>query len=212
MKPTRRGFLQSTLSTPLAASLSGLVHLETYGAPWAVQDSGQELFPQPQFVRYDADCFTLNDRDTFIYSAAFHYPRCPRALWRDRLFKLKRAGFNTIETYIFWNYHEPEEGKANLTEFEEFAKLVHEMGFWMIGRPGPYVCAEWERGGFPQWVVVKRFPLRSNHPESIQTSQHWYTLVLPVIARHQITGDGPSIMMQVENEYDYWKLPDADKR
>jgi Glycosyl hydrolases family 35/Beta-galactosidase, domain 2/Beta-galactosidase jelly roll domain len=212
MKPTRRRFLESTVSTPLAASLGGLFHLKMSAAPLAVQDSSQEVFPQPQFVRYDADCFVLNDRDTFIYSTAFHYPRCPRALWHDRLFKLKRAGFNTIETYVFWNYHEPEEGKGNLAEFEDFVKLVHEMGFWMIARPGPYICAEWERGGFPEWVVAKRFPLRSNNHESIQTSQHWYNLVLPVIARHQITASGPIIMMQVENEYDYWRLADADKR
>jgi hypothetical protein len=212
MKPTRRRFLQSTLSAPLAGALTGLARLEILAPPSGGQDSGQELFPQPHFVRYDADCFTLNDRDTFIYSAAFHYPRCPRALWRDRLFKLKRAGFNTIETYVFWNYHEPEEGKANLGEFEAFVKLAEEMGFWMIARPGPYVCAEWERGGFPQWVVAQRFPLRSSHPKSIATSQHWYNLVLPIIARQQITAGGPIIMMQVENEYDYWSMPDSDKR
>jgi len=213
MRPSRRRFLQSTFSAPLAASLGGLAHFEIFAPPSVPQGSGQELFPQPQFVRYDADCFTLNDRDTFIYSAAFHYPRCPRALWRDRLFKLKWAGFNTIEAYVFWNYHEPEEGKANLSEFEDFVKLVHEMGFWMIARPGPYICAEWERGGFPEWVVAKQFPLRSNNPESLQTSQHWYNLVLPVIARHQITVSGPIIMMQVENEYDYSpRMPDADKR
>ena len=213
MKRSRRRFLQSTLSAPLAGTLAGLARLEIFARTSAGQDSGQELFPQPHFVRYDADCFTLNDRDTFIYSAAFHYPRCPRALWRDRLVKLKRAGFNTIETYVFWNYHEPQEGKANLSEFEEFVKLVHEMGLWLIARPGPYVCAEWERGGFPQWVVTKRFPLRSNDPKSIETSQHWYNLVLPIIARQQITASGPIIMIQVENEYDYSPhMPDADKR
>ena len=213
MKRSRRLFLQSTLSAPLAGTLTGLAHFEILVPPSAGQEPGQDLFPQPHFVRYDADCFTLNDRDTLITSAAFHYPRCPRALWRDRLFKLRRAGFNTIETYVFWNYHEPEEGKANLSAFEEFVKLVRDMGFWMIARPGPYVCAEWERGGFPQWVVAKRFPLRSNHPTSIETSQHWYNLVLPIIARQQITAGGPIIMMQVENEYDYWPhMADANKR
>ena len=70
-------------------------------------------------------------------SGAFHYPRCPKALWRDRLQKFKLAGFNTIETYVFWNYHEPQEGKVDLAEFEDFVKLVHEMGFMMIVRPGP---------------------------------------------------------------------------
>ena len=157
--------------------------------------------------------FTINNKDTIIFSGAFHYPRCPQALWRDRLAKLKAAGFNTVETYVFWNYHEPEKGKGNLTAFEEFVKLAGEMGFWMIARPGPYVCAEWERGGFPDWVATMRFPLRSNHAESIKTSQHWYSQVLPVIQRHQITVGGPIIMVQVENEYDFSPpMPDGDKR
>ncbi|PYV06882.1 MAG: hypothetical protein DMG26_02050 [Acidobacteria bacterium] len=131
---------------------------------------------------------------------------------RDRLEKFKRAGFNTIETYIFWNYHEPREGQADLSEFEDFVKLVKEMGFWMIARPGPYVCAEWDAGGFPHWVVAKRSPLRSSHPQSIETSQHWFNQALPVIQRSQATTGGPIIMVQIENEYDYCKLPDPEKK
>jgi hypothetical protein len=173
---------------------------------------GQDLFENPHMIRYDAQCFTLEGRDSFIFSAAFHYPRCPKALWRDRLLKLQRAGFNTIETYVFWNYHEREEGHADLSEFEEFVELVKQMGFRMIARPGPYICAEWERGGIPHWVAAKRFPLRSSHPESIRTSRHWFSQVLPIIQRNQITTGGPIILVQVENEYDYWQLPDADKR
>ena len=163
-------------------------------------------------IRYDANCFTLNGRDTFVFSGSLHYPRCPRALWRDRLEKFRRAGLNTVETYVFWNYHEPAEGHADLSEFEDFVKLVHDMGFWMIARPGPYVCAEWDAGGFPHWVIAKRFPLRSNHPESLKTSEHWYKEVLPVIQRHQVSSGGPIILMQLENEYDYCHLGDAEKR
>lgn len=170
------------------------------------------MFPDPHVIRYDSHCFTIHDRDTFIFSAAMHYPRCPRELWRDRLTKLRSAGFNTIESYVFWNYHEREEGRCDLREFEDFIELVHELGFWMIVRPGPYVCAEWDAGGFPHWVVAKRFPLRSNHPESIRASQHWFDQVLPVIERHQITRGGPVILMQLENEYDYWDLEDSAKR
>jgi hypothetical protein len=210
MKSSRRRFLQTTLSGPLAASLGGS-GLRTFGALQVVPGQGQ--FENPHIIRYDSSCFTINGRDTCIRSAAFHYPRCPKALWRDRLVKFQQAGFNTLETYVFWNYHEPEEGKANLVDFEDFIKLIQEMGFWMIVRPGPYVCAEWERGGFPSWVAAKRFPLRSNHPESLATSQHWFNLVLPIIQRHQITVGGPVIMVQVENEYDYSPpMRDADKR
>ncbi|MFB3921079.1 MAG: beta-galactosidase [Terriglobia bacterium] len=206
MKSTRRCFLKSTLGAPLVGAL---------GIPGArilrALPQAQE-FENPRFIRYDASCFTINDRDTFIFSAAFHYPRCPKQLWRDRLEKLKRAGFNTIETYVFWNYHEREEGKCDLGDFEEFIKLVGEMGFLMIARPGPYISAEWHRGGIPDWVAAKRFPLRSNHPENLKWSQHWYGQVMPVIARHQISMGGPIFMVQIENEYDFWPLPDSDKR
>jgi len=210
MNPSRRRFLRTALGAPLAATLGGPGTV-TLGALFA--SGGQMEFENPQIIKYDSSCFTINGVDTFIHSAAFHYPRCPKALWRDRLMKLKQAGFNTIETYVFWNYHEPEEGKANLNDFGEFVRLVHEIGFFMIARPGPYVCAEWERGGFPSWVAAKRFPLRTNHPESIKTSQHWFDQVLPVIQRHQITVGGPIIMVQVENEYDFSPpMPDANKK
>jgi hypothetical protein len=210
MKSSRRRFLKSTLAGPLAAALTR-PGIELLALPPA--DPAQEQFENPHIIRYDSSCFTINGRDTFIYSAAFHYSRCPKALWRDRLVKFKQAGFNAIETYVFWNYHEPEEGKANLGDFEEFVKLVQDLRFFLIARPGPYVCAEWERGGFPSWVAAKRFPLRTNHPESIKTSQHWFNLVLPIIQRHQITVGGPIIMVQVENEYDYSPpIPPAEKK
>ncbi len=212
MKPSRRRFLQSSLGLPLTARLGGPGRPITrlFGASGAVQE--QELFPDPHIIRYDSACFTIRRQDTLVLSGAFHYPRCPKALWRDRLLKFKLAGFNTIETYVFWNYHEPQEGRADLSEFEEFIGLVKEMGFWMIARPGPYICAEWDAGGFPHWVIQKRFPLRSNHPESIRASQHWFDLVLPIIQRHQVVLGGPIIMMQLENEYDYWNLPEGEKQ
>ena len=212
MKSSRRNFLLSAVAAPLAASLDpgGRGDFE---ATADTPPAGQMQFENPQLLRYDAKCFTFNNKDTLVMSGAFHYARCPKALWRDRLQKFKEAGFNTIETYVFWNYHEPQEGKVDLAEFEEFVKLVHQMGFMMIVRPGPYVCAEWERGGFPSWVAAKRFPLRSTDPQSLRTSQHWYAAVLPIIMKNQIMLGGPIIMVQVENEYDYSApMPDDAKR
>ena len=212
MKSSRRDFLLTAVTAPWAINLdSG--RRGSMEALAAVAPAGQMQFENPQLLRYDARCFTFNGVDTLVMSGAFHYPRCPKELWRDRLLKFKMAGFNTIETYVFWNYHEPQEGKADLAEFEEFVKLVHEMGLMMIVRPGPYVCAEWERGGFPSWIAAKRFPLRTADPQSLRTSQHWFSAVLPVIMKYQLMLGGPIIMVQVENEYDYGpKIPDADKR
>jgi len=212
MKASRRSFLFTTVATPLGAHFDplGMGRIVTWAAAPA---AGQMQFENPQLVRYDSKCFTFNGKDTLIMSGAFHYPRCPKALWRDRLQKFRVAGFNTIETYVFWNYHEPQEGKVDLSEFEEFVKLVHQIGFMMIVRPGPYICAEWERGGIPSWVAAKRFPLRTNDPQSVRSSQHWYSAVLPIIMQNQITLGGPIIMVQVENEYDYRPpMPDDAKR
>jgi hypothetical protein len=176
-----------------------------------LQSSGTPQFKRPEIIRYDAQCFTIKGRDAFIYSACFHYPRTPKALWRDRMMKLKLAGFNTIETYVFWNYHEPIEGQVDMTELEDFIQLVHDMGLWMIVRVGPYVCAEWDAGGFPHWIIEKQFPLRSDQPESVKTSQDWYNKVLPIVRGNMITVGGPIVMIQVENEYDDWKLPNHQK-
>ncbi|MDE3179105.1 MAG: beta-galactosidase [Acidobacteriota bacterium] len=212
MKSSRRKFLKAALAAPLAAGLGSDGHFSFAQPVLLSPGAGQEKFENPQIIRYDEDCFTLHGRDTFITGAAFHYARCPRELWGDRLLKLKQAGFNTLETYVFWNYHEPVEGQVQMGELEDFINQAQQAGFYLIVRPGPYACAEWDAGGFPHWIVAKQFPLRSAAPESIETSQHWFNSVLPVIQRHMITNGGPVIMVQVENEYDYWKLADAEKR
>ncbi|MGH9431286.1 MAG: beta-galactosidase [Terriglobia bacterium] len=211
---SRREFLGHLIYAPLLVSASQVPCRGAAEMPrgWAMfQAPGESQFPNPHFIRYDSNCFTINDRDAFIYSASFHYPRTPKALWRDRLLKLKLAGFNTIETYVFWNYHEPIEGRANMADLEDFIKQVHALGLWLIIRVGPYVCAEWDAGGFPHWILAEQFPLRGDSAESLQTSKHWYDLVLPVVQRSMIDVEGPAIMIQIENEYDYWKLPDAPK-
>ncbi len=216
MKFTRRNFLKTAAGAALVAGAGGWA---AEAAPSLFDSPSQQpaaappaLFSAPEILRYDARCFTIRGRNSFLFSASMHYSRCPEPLWVDRLEKLRRAGFNTIQSYVFWNYHEPVEGQADLGEFDRFASLVGRMGFWMIARPGPYVCAEWDGGGFPHWVIARQFPLRSNDPESLRTSRHWYDLVLPVIAKHQITRGGPVILMQLENEYDSWRLDDAPKR
>lgn len=211
MKSSRRKFLQTTLAAPVALAL-GRPGAEALGA--VLLPSAQKMtFQNPDIIRYDHQCFTINNHDVFLHGGCFHYPRCPQSLWRDRLMKFKQAGFNTVESYVFWNYHEPVEGHADFTELESFIQLIHEMGFWMIARIGPYACAEWDGGGFPNWVLDKQFLLRSDVPESIETSRHWYDLVIPIIQKYQITTGGPIILMQIENEYNYWQgISDSHKR
>ncbi|MCX7642275.1 MAG: beta-galactosidase [Armatimonadetes bacterium] len=168
----------------------------------------KDLFTKPEFIRYDSDCFTIEGTDLFLFSGAVHYFRMPKPLWQDRLLKVKRASFISLETYVAWNWHERKEGKVDLKDLDDYLELAEKMGFYTIVRPGPYICSEWDGGGFPNWLPQKRFPLRTDHPESVSWSDYWYSKVMPLIARHQMTKGGRVILVQLENEYDYYGLPD----
>ena len=189
----------------------------------------QPKFSHPERIRYDGQCFTIEGKDTFVYSGAFHYFRCPKAQWAERLQKIKDAGFNAIETYVAWNWHEREMpqdvndfSKVDLREFDEFLTLAEKMGFYTIVRPGPYICAEWALGGFPQWLLTKKPAtpkrtnwLRSDDPVFLDWSGHWLRAVASVLKKHQISqraiGSKGTILVQIENEYDFTPLPDEAK-
>ncbi len=172
----------------------------------------------------------LHDRgkDIFIYSGTFHYFRCPKELWPARFQAIKDAGFNTVETYVAWNWHE-QEMPDSLTDFskvkglddlDDWMTMAEKYGLYIIIRPGPYICAEWSNGGFPRWMSTLEKPaaplrpegwLRSDDPVYLAWCKHWYDAVCPVIAKHQITRKAPGepgvILFQVENEYDFWTMP-----
>lgn len=107
--------------------------------------------------------FTLNDRNITIYSGSMHYFRVPKPYWRDRLRKMRAAGLNAVETYVPWNLHEPRNGSfdfgeggndmSDFLDIKEFLNAVKEEDLFAIVRPGPYICAEWEFGGFPSWLL-----------------------------------------------------------
>ncbi len=187
------------------------------------------FFPHPERIRYDGHCLQIEGRDFFLSSASFHYFRTPRELWRDRFQKIKDAGFNTVETYVPWNWHErdlpsglDDFSKVDLSELEAWLKMAQdEFGFYTIVRPGPFICAEWAGGGYPRWLAKfdpwtgKEFWLRSADDAHIAWSVHWYEAVCRVFAREQITrkpkGSKGIILVQIENEYDYHKTPEKPK-
>ncbi len=188
-------------------------------------------FLHPDRIRYDSRCLTIDGKDVFIYSGAFHYFRCPKELWRDRFQKIKAAGFNCVETYVAWNWCEQampagtnDFSKVSLTDLDDFLKIAEEFGLYVLVRPGPYICAEWDTGGYPQWLLTKKPAaplrdkgwLRSDDPVYLAWCKHWYDAVCPVIAKHQITrkpaGQPGVILVQLENEYDYAKFSDDVKR
>ena len=140
-----------------------------------------------------------------IISGAIHYFRILPELWEDRLLKARQCGLNTIETYMCWNLHEPREGKFcfdGLLDFEKFIKIAEKLGLWVIVRPGPYICAEWENGGLPSWLMVKEnLRLRCMNKQYLNALEPFLNEILNRLNKLQYTKHGPIIALQVENEY-----------
>ena len=154
------------------------------------------------------DNFYLDGEPIKLISGAFHYFRTVPEYWQDRLEKLKAMGCNTVETYIPWNMHEPEKGEFHfdgILDVERFIRLAEELGLYVIIRPSPYICAEWEFGGLPAWLLREDgMRLRVNYPPFMRHVEEYYKVLLPKLVPWQCTNDGPVIMMQVENEYGYY--------
>lgn len=149
--------------------------------------------------------FYLNDKKIKIISGAIHYFRIVPEYWRDRLEKLKALGCNCIETYIPWNLHEAKEGEfdfSGIKNVSKFIKLAQDLGLYVILRPSPFICAEWEFGGLPAWLLKDdTMRIRSCHPRFLNAVDKYFTELFKYMVPLQITNGGPIIMMQVENEY-----------
>ena len=154
------------------------------------------------------DNFYLDGKPFQIISGAIHYFRIVPEYWQDRLEKLKAMGCNTVETYIPWNMHEPKKGEFHfegMLDIERFVKTAQELGLYVILRPSPYICAEWEFGGLPAWLLAEDgMKLRVSYPPFLKHVQDYYDVLLKKIVPYQINYGGPVILMQVENEYGYY--------
>jgi beta-galactosidase len=149
--------------------------------------------------------FTLDGKPFQVISGEMHYARIPRAYWRERFKMAKAMGLNTITTYVFWNEHEQRPGEYDFSgnrDVAEFIREAQQEGLYVILRPGPYACAEWEFGGFPAWLLKDHsMVVRSNDPKFIAASRSWITRLGKELAPLQIGNGGPIILVQVENEY-----------
>ncbi len=175
----------------------------------AFGDGNDLMFPPPasvgKIIRVDGKGFILHGQRTFIASGSLHYARVPRALWADRLERMKRAGFNTVSTYIFWAYQEPKQGEISFygrRNLSAFLALVKKMHMYAILRIGPYNNGEWSNGGLPNWLrFIPNMSVRTFTPPFINALTPYFDKLLPMVAANQITHGGPVVMVQMENEY-----------
>lgn len=159
---------------------------------------------KPSFEIKDGH-FYRNGKVTPILSGEMHYPRIPHQYWRHRLKMMKAMGLNTVATYVFWNLHEPEPGKWDFTgdkNLAEYIKTAGEEGMMVILRPGPYVCAEWEFGGYPWWLQnVEGMEIRRDNPEFLKYTKRYIDRLYKEVGDLQVSKGGPIIMVQAENEF-----------
>ncbi|KAH9491665.1 Beta-galactosidase-1-like protein 2 [Bulinus truncatus] len=148
--------------------------------------------------------FYLNNKPFRIFSGAVHYFRIVPEYWKDRLMKLKACGLNTVETYVPWNLHEPSPGVfrfEGILNLRAFLTLAAELGLFVILRPGPYICSEFDFGGLPGWLLRDpHMKVRSNYPGYISAVSKYFSVLLPYVNDLQFSEGGPIIMYQVENE------------
>ncbi|MBV6496038.1 MAG: Beta-galactosidase [Pyrinomonadaceae bacterium] len=147
----------------------------------------------------------LDGKPFVIRSGEMHYPRVPREHWRERFRMAKAMGLNAITTYVFWNLHEKTQGKFDFSgnlDIAEYARIAQEEGLFLIVRPGPYICTEWDFGGFPGWLLrEKDMKVRTRDPKFLSAAARYMKEVGKQLAPHQITNGGNIILVQVENEY-----------
>ncbi len=163
------------------------------------------LSGQRRDFRLGEEDFLLNGKPFRIMAGEVHFQRIPREYWADRLLKIKAAGLNTVGTYVFWNALEPEPGQWDLSggnDLAAFIRTAERLGLWVIVRPGPYACAEWDFGGLPIWLLrTPDIKVRCSDPRYLAACESYVLKIADVIRDLQVHRGGPVLMVQVENEY-----------
>ena len=160
----------------------------------------------PHQITYDRHSLSIDGKRIYVWSGDFHYWRLPSPdLWRDVLEKMHAAGYNAVSIYFDWAYHSAAPGSYDFSGVRDVEKLLDiaaDVGIYVIARPGPYINAETDSGGFPGWLQSQKAKARTSDPEYLGAAEEWLSQIDPILARHQLTnGTGTIILYQVENEY-----------
>ncbi|GAB2656132.1 beta-galactosidase [Kribbella swartbergensis] len=160
----------------------------------------------------DARGIRIDGRPQVVLCASLFYFRLPREQWRARLDQVKASGYTCVDVYLPWNFHELAPGRWSFDgrrDVAAFLDLAHEVGLYVIARPGPYICSEWDGGALPAWLGLDpSLQVRQNEPRFLAWVSEWFDQVLPIIAARQYGAGGSVIMVQLENELDFFDCAD----
>ncbi|KAL6743351.1 hypothetical protein Aduo_016397 [Ancylostoma duodenale] len=197
-KLTSRTSLELNLSTLLLFVLSAI--------PCRVWSKAESFGTESSFaVDYPNDQFLLDGQPFRYISGSIHYFRIHPSQWKDRLERVRALGFNAIQYYIPWNFHEVYEGEYDFSDwrnFTEFSRIAYDLGMYTLIRVGPFICGEWENGGLPWWLLKKNISkMRTSERRFKEEVAKWYSVLLPIVKPMLRQKNGPVLMVQFENEY-----------
>ena len=163
-------------------------------------------------VNLTAQAISIDGHPVLLLCSSLFYFRIPRGYWQERMQQLKGAGYNAIDVYIPWNYHELAEGQWDFSgerDVAAFLELAADAGLWVVAHPGPYICSEWDGGALPAYLNTQPgLELRQNNPAYLQHVQRWFDHIMPILHHYQIDQHGSIITLQLENELDFYDCRD----
>lgn len=163
-------------------------------------------------VELTQDGIWINGQPLILLTSSLFYFRLPASEWRNRMRTLRFLGYNAIDVYFPWNYHELEPGQWDFVggrDVRAFLQLAREEGLWVVARPGPFICSEWDGGALPAYLnTIPGIKLRDGHPDFLQSAKEWYSHIIPLLAEFQVENGGTVILVQIENELDFYDCAD----